>query len=69
MMELKQIQNKERNKFIFLRTQAFVGRDATTVPEKYKENFDVSSESPSSWSNSRRMDFARNVEILLIFFR
>jgi hypothetical protein len=28
--------------------QAFVGRDATTVPEKYKENFDVSSEGPLS---------------------
>jgi hypothetical protein len=36
MMELKQSQNKERNKFIFLRTQAFVGRDATTVPENIR---------------------------------
>jgi hypothetical protein len=36
--------------------------------EKYKENFDVSSEAASS-SNSRRRAFARNVEILLIFFR
>jgi hypothetical protein len=34
--------------------------------EKYKENFDVSSEAASS-SNSRRRAFARNVEILLIF--
>jgi hypothetical protein len=36
--------------------------------EKYKENFDVSSEAASS-SNSRRRAFAWNVEILLIFFR
>jgi hypothetical protein len=42
------------------------------LPEKYKENFDVSSEGPSSRvtsSNSRRRAFARNVEILLVFFR
>ena len=47
-------------------SQAFVGRDATTWGKK--ENFDVSNEDPSS-SNSRRRAFARNVEILLIFFR
>jgi hypothetical protein len=46
--------------------QAFVGRDAT-IPEKYKENFDVSSEGPSS--NSRRRAFARNIESFLIFLR
>jgi hypothetical protein len=27
-----------------------IDRDATTVPEKYKKNFDVSSEGPSSGS-------------------
>ena len=32
------------------------------LPEKYKENFDGSSEGPSS-------DEGRNVEILLVFFR
>ena len=41
------------------------------LPEKYKENFDVSSEGPSSGvtSNFRQKAFARNVEFLLIFFR
>jgi hypothetical protein len=37
--------------------------------KKYKESFKVSSEGPSSGVNSRRRAFARNVEILLIFFR
>jgi hypothetical protein len=44
------------------------------LPEKYKENFDVSSEGPSSGvtysivtPESRRR--ARNIEILLTFFR
>ena len=36
--------------------------------EKYKENFGVSSEGPPCGVNSRRRAFARNVEILLIFF-
>ena len=34
------------------------------LPEKYKENFDVLSEGPSSGVSSRRTAFARNVEIL-----
>jgi hypothetical protein len=38
------------------------------LPEEYKENFDVSSEDPSS-GVSRWVAFAQNVEILLIFFR
>jgi hypothetical protein len=33
------------------------------LPEKDKENFDISSKGPSSGA------FARNVEILLVFFR
>ena len=37
------------------------------LPQKYKETFDVSSEGPPSGVTGRA--FARNVEILLIFFR
>jgi ribulose 1,5-bisphosphate carboxylase large subunit-like protein len=39
------------------------------LAEKYKENFDVSSEGPSSGVNSTRRAFAGNAEIPLIFFR
>jgi hypothetical protein len=35
------------------------------LPEKYKQNFAVSSEVPSSGVNSTGRAFARNVEILL----
>jgi hypothetical protein len=38
------------------------------LPEKYKENFDVSSEGPSS-GVTRQRAFPQNVEILLIVFR
>ena len=53
--------------------QAFVGR-AGTIPENIysKKNFDVLREDPFSrvyYSNSRRRAFARNVEILLIYFQ
>ena len=37
------------------------------LPEKYKENFDVSSEAPSSGVTGRA--FGRNDEILLIYFQ
>jgi hypothetical protein len=42
------------------------------LPEKYKENFDVSSEGPSSVISDEGLSlraFARNVEIILLFFR
>jgi hypothetical protein len=40
------------------------------LPEKCKENFDVSSEGPSSGvTDEETTAFSRNVEILLIFFR
>jgi hypothetical protein len=45
------------------------------LPEKCKENFDVSSEGPSSGVTDEELTdeettaFSRNVEILLIFFR
>jgi hypothetical protein len=39
------------------------------LPEKYKENFDVSSEGPSSGVTVTPDEGARNVEILFIFFK
>jgi hypothetical protein len=44
----------------------WIDRDRTTVPEKYKENFNVSS------IKTLRLEVnsvARNVKVLLVFFR
>jgi hypothetical protein len=39
------------------------------LSEKFKENFNVSSEGSSSARALPRSVFARNVEVLLVFFR
>jgi hypothetical protein len=56
--------------FIYINKLSLVGMKKR---EKYKENFDVSSEGPSSavtrYSNSRRKAFAQSINITLILFR
>jgi hypothetical protein len=54
-------------KFNLLKKLSLIG---IQLPEKYKETFDVSSESPSSGITSQvNPDEGPSLEILLIFFR
>jgi hypothetical protein len=43
--------------------------DRNSTTRKIKVKFDILSEGPLSTSDSRRSTFARNVEVLLVFFR